>query len=395
MENVIQAIKFGNVINCSIRGKLYAKKFLNAEDADKMYREIINIKSEGSTTSQIDRLIGLFNVRMRAAQENGLELDPDTNRMYLPGHDTPIPKELVDLFSEYYEQGYPTQAIVNFWQLLATNPDEIVRERTFDFIRLHDFVITDNGYMVVYKAVYDKEEKPMPKFEYRDEVLAAVEKVRGWKKNINNHWIFVTTDGEFRITKSEEVAKEGVWNERLDIIYEQINSQTKIILPEDRQTVYTDMYTRSMDIRLGVPVYIQRTECDANHNEECSYGLHVGATKYVENFGRGSNKVLICLINPANIVAVPTYDRSKLRVNEYFPIGEAKYEDGKITAIQQPYFENDYINYERKELEKMLETIKVERKNPIKDAINAPKETRLFSELEGLIQNRLVTLNTV
>ena len=38
------------------------------------------------------------------------------------------------------------------------NPDVRVRTVLFDFISTHDFVLTDKGYMVVYKAVYDVKE---------------------------------------------------------------------------------------------------------------------------------------------------------------------------------------------------------------------------------------------
>lgn len=50
----------------------------------------------------------------------------------------------------------------------------------------------------------------------------------------------------------------------------------------DDGTVFTDKHTKTMNIQLGVPVLMDRNECNNNPHEECSYGLHVGATKYVE-----------------------------------------------------------------------------------------------------------------
>ena len=55
---------------------------------------------------------------------------------------------------------------------------------------------------------------------------------------------------------------------------------------------------------------------------ECSRGLHVGSVKYLENnnYVSDSDTILLVLVNPQHVIAVPKYDNSKLRVCEYFPI---------------------------------------------------------------------------
>jgi hypothetical protein len=144
-----------------------------------------------------------------------------------------------------------------------------------------------------------------------------------------------------------------------------------------------------MTIELGKPVRMERKECDSDPAIDCSYGLHVGATAYVERFAnRGESVILACLVNPANVVAVPNYDHSKMRVAEYFPFAFATYENGKIDIVEQKYFEEDYCEYEAEELEQQIAKVKAEEK-PIETAINAEEEERPMSELMKILETRL------
>lgn len=102
--------------------------------------------------------------------------------------------------------------------------------------------------------------------------------------------------------------------------------------------------------------------------------------------------VLVCLVNPANVVAVPNYDHSKIRVSEYFPFATAEYSNGKIDIIDQPYFEMDYCIYEHNDLVNKIEKIKNE-ESINQTAMNADVDTRGMSELTKIIENRLVDIN--
>ena len=151
------------------------------------------------------------------------------------------------------------------------------------------------------------------------------------------------------------------------------------------------MHTSTMDINIGVPVLMDRKECDANFRKDCSNGLHVGATKYVENFAKSNSTILMCLVNPANVVAVPDYDHSKMRVSEYYPLGVAKYENNKIEIVEQTYFESDYICHEEAEVAKQIKLIQSNEK-PIETAMDAEPETRPMSELLKILESRLIDL---
>lgn len=395
----INVIKIGNMVKISLGGKLHQKNCGSPKEADELFRLCLKAK-EDPTEDNILTIRGYLNEKTRIAIEAGLKNDPETGRVYLGDFNTPIPDALVEIIKEYHENGYPLDAIINFWKLLMLNPDVRVREVLFDFIKTHDFVLTDNGYMVVYKAVYDVKDEENPNdtsfAEFVSNRYLFVKKE--WKCGPNKYVVYKKADGEFDITKTKTAenwdAKEkgieilGKLGELFDAIFNvEVDEDAEKAVP-----VYTDMHTRKMRIMLGEPVKQDRKECDADFRRDCSNGLHVGATKYVESFASGSGTVLVCYVNPANVVAVPDYDHSKMRVCEYFPFAIASYsDDRKIDIIEQAYFESDYTEYELEELEAQVAKIQAD-ELPIETAMKAEKEERPMSELLKIIETRLVDL---
>jgi hypothetical protein len=393
MKN-INVIKIGTVVNISINGKLHKKNCVSASEADELFRLCLKAK-EDPTDENIKNIRGYLNERTRVAIECGLEHDPETAQVFMAGFNTPIPDALVEVIKEYHENNYPLDAILNFWKLLMLNPDVRVRTVLFDFIKTHDFVLTDAGYMVVYKAVFDvKEDNVDTTFaEYISNRYLHVKKT--FKESPKNHVVYKDSNGNFATTnvktaeKWDENEKNieflGNLNELFDAIY---NSNIEEI---NDVPVYTDMHTHSMKIKLGEPVKMDRKECDADFRRDCSNGLHVGATKYVESFANCSSTVLVCYVNPANVVAVPEYDHSKMRVSEYFPFAIATYDNQKIDIIEQSYFESDYCEYEIEELEAQVAKLQSE-ELPIEKAMNAEAEERSMSELLKIIESRLIDI---
>ena len=99
----------------------------------------------------------------------------------------------------------------------------------------------------------------------------------------------------------------------------------------------------------------------------------------------------MCFISPANVVAVPTADCTKMRVSEYFPFAIATYEDGKIDVVEQAYYEDDYQQYELEELEAQIAKIK-EGEVPVQTAINSEPEERPLSELMKILESRIIDI---
>jgi len=399
MKN-ITVIKIGNMVKISLAGKLKQKNCGSPAEADELFRLCLDAK-ENPTDEKILNIRAYLNERTRVAMMAGLEHDPETSEVFMAGFNTPVPDGLVEIIKDYHENGYPMQPLLNFWKLLMLNPDTRVRTDLFDFITAHDFSLTDNGYMVVYKAVYDATEGDTDTSfaEFVSSKYLHVKKT--WKESPKNYVVYRSDDDEFAITnvktanKWKETEKEiefmGNLNELFDAIF---SSKTDA---DTNVPVYTDMHSRSMRIELGTPVKQDRKDCDADYRNECSNGLHVGATAYVERFANwhsGENRaILVCYVNPANVVAVPQYDHSKMRVAEYFPFAIANWDGEKIDVVEQAYFPADYTEYEVEELEKLVLAIQA-KEVPIAKAINCENdEMRPLSELQKIIESRLVDLD--
>ena len=392
MKN-IQATKIGNKINISIDGKLYDKNCGSPKEADELFKIVLKAKAD-PTDANLKAIRLYLNEKLRVAMFAGLESDLDTGEVFMAGFNTPIPDTLVQVIKDYHENKYPLDAIVNFWKLLMINPDKRVRTSLFDFIKTHDFVLTDTGYMVVYKAVDIKKKKENDLVDFVTNKYLFVRKE--WKCSPNKYVVIKDKEiGNLSITKAETAANWDLESDEHQVeILGNLGDMFRNIdqLIDADSTEYTDMRTHSMSIKLGVPVLMPRHSCDSDPAKDCSYGLHCGATKYVENFGQGGKSILVCLVNPMNVVAVPDYDHSKMRVAEYFPIALADYVDGKIDIIEQTYFENDYQTFEEKALEEMIAKVKAE-ELPIEKAIRAEAEVRPMAELMKMLESRMIDIS--
>lgn len=397
----INVIKTGNVVNLSINGKLHKKVCGTSEEAEQLYK-IAQTAKQNPSDENIKALRMFINEKTRTAFICGLETDLETGEAYLAGFNTPIPTTLLDVIKEYHENGYSLDPIINFWKLLMINPDTRVRQSLFNFITKHDFVLTDQGYMVVYKAVYRKKDDEN---KVNSETTAYIEFITNkylfvknkWKCSPNKYVVYQNlSDNTYDITKFETA--EG-WDEEdknveilgklgdlFSVIVNSDNQETKEETPK-----YTDMHSRTMTIELGLPVVMPRKDCDSDPANDCSYGLHVGATSYVNRFANRNSVILVCLVNPMHVVAVPDYDNSKMRVSQYFPYAIATYENNGIEIIEDKYFEDDYCAYEQQELEEMVEKIKAN-ELPIETARKAEEESRPMSELLKILESRIVEL---
>ena len=391
----IQAVKFGTVVNLSIDGKLQKKICKTSEEANTLFKAILKAK-ENPTDENLKKIRCLLNEKLRTAMLAGLESDDETNEIFLAGFNTPIPQTLVDVIRDYYENGYPLTAIINFWKLLMINPDKRIREKLFDFIKVHDFVLTDEGYMVVYKAVdyKDRVKRDRTFEEYISNQVLHVRK--DWKCSAKKYVVYKSNDsGEYGIAKVETVEN---WDEddkgievmgNLDELYKAIFDG--VTSDESTVPVYTDKYSHSMTIMLGKPVFMERRDCNGDPAEDCSVGVHCGSTSYVNNYGKDADAILVCYVNPMNVISVPKSECSKMRVCEYYPVAVASYKDGKIDIIEQKYFEDDYVGHEIDAIENMLVKVKAE-ELPLDNAKKAEPESRPMSELLKIISTRLIDI---
>lgn len=110
-------------------------------------------------------------------------------------------------------------------------------------------------------------------------------------------------------------------------------------------TVFTDHYSHTFRIKIGEMVTLDRAKCDCDSNISCSRGLHLGGQDWLNQNYFGSQG-LVCLANPAEVVAVPYDDHyGKLRCCAYLPIKEATFNEcGKVIPLDQTDgFECSYV----------------------------------------------------
>ena len=86
---------------------------------------------------------------------------------------------------------------------------------------------------------------------------------------------------------------------------------------------WKDFHTGTIVNSVGSKHSMPRNKISDDPKEACHYGFHVGALEYARTFGNSDRRILICKVDPANVVCVP-YDHSqmKVRVCEYEVIAE-------------------------------------------------------------------------
>lgn len=109
---------------------------------------------------------------------------------------------------------------------------------------------------------------------------------------------------------------------------------------------FTDHHSGTTKIKIGEMVTLDRALCDEDSNHECSRGLHTAGKNWLTKNYYGDTG-LVCLVNPAEITAVPKRsDYGKLRSCAYLPIDIIEY-NTKGSVIPYPVetgFECDYVH---------------------------------------------------
>lgn len=89
---------------------------------------------------------------------------------------------------------------------------------------------------------------------------------------------------------------------------------------------YLDKYAGTYDNSPGAENVMPRNKVDDNPRNACSSGFHVGTLGYAGPGGyynSSDDKVVICKINPRDVVSVPNdHDCAKLRVCRYVVVGD-------------------------------------------------------------------------
>lgn len=113
----------------------------------------------------------------------------------------------------------------------------------------------------------------------------------------------------------------------------------------EEENVFTDHHSHTFKIRIGEMVTMDRDKCDTVQENTCSSGLHIGGNGWLKKNYYGDTG-LACLINPADVVAVPPYDNyGKLRTCAYLPMEIIHYDknDDVIPLDVEDGFDCSYV----------------------------------------------------
>ena len=304
----------------------------------------------------------------QAALDAGVFQEAEDGSIYLENIPIPVPKALVKTMVQYVSAGHPIEPLKRFWFLCCLNPNTRSRDDFFKYCLDFGVVITNTGHVVLYKAVTHKQ-VPKSKAISSDlqafiaqEYLEVTSKTRYKKPDRYAIYEISRKNDQGEIEKeyvSERcVAKDGSIDKpsalhaakakRVGILSDLFDNIQNL----ETEFVYTDKYTKKMNIQIGVPVKQDRDKCDPDINNACSKGLHIGSFKYVEQFAHSSDTILACLVNPMNIVAIPEYDTSKIRCCEYLPYARiTRFDDGTWDEIAPRHLDVTYVSHQAEDIE--------------------------------------------
>lgn len=96
----------------------------------------------------------------------------------------------------------------------------------------------------------------------------------------------------------------------------------KILAYKAVRNNWMDYHSGTIENKLGAEPSMPRNQISDDPNEACHVGFHVGALAYAESFGDSERRMLVCEVDPENVVCVP-YDASamKMRICKYKVVG--------------------------------------------------------------------------
>lgn len=318
----------------------------------------------------------------RITDASGLFEYDDNGITYLRGFKYPMNGIMVDalLEAQYNPNSrFTVNSLVNFWKYLLLNPDKHVREGLFNWIKTSKFALTDDGNIIAYRNVDIKKHSSNKAFH--DFIGQSWTKIKGQKKSPKNYFVY---DNNGTFSYSSYVNEDGKLLGTVADLFERK-------VDDCEETIYTDNYTRKMEIKIGTPVRMPRSECDNDPNSSCSRGLHAKSSKY--NLELGSD-VIVTLVNPYNVVAIPTNESTKFRCCEYYPVSKAELDNGRLVEFQPGTYDIPYNGIES--LVELLETtslVELQSSGNVSDSLQSDDFQFVIEAATRVISNRNVNVN--
>ncbi len=228
-----------------------------------------------------------------------------------------------DVSEELFKQIVDAQSDEEIYTLMVPEYEEKVRRYT-DIIELKDSIkgskfLTFRGESVYWDEV---SQLSMPVELVKSVIDAETNGDELKLTTYKNFWILMSLNPDAECRKNLfwflnrnglTISKQGFF-----VAYRNVDTTSK---PD----VYTDHHSHTFKIKIGEMVTMPRDKCDCDSRNECSNGLHL-ASKHWLNMNYYGTVGLVCLCNPADVVAVPFNSQyGKLRTSAYLPIDKIEY----------------------------------------------------------------------
>ena len=297
------------------------------------------------------------------------EFEERDGALYMTGIDRSMPQLLIEEFIILFQEDWNDdevnerwEGLKRFWMWCCLNPRAEVADELFRFLKDNSFRITKQGFFVALRNVVTLHGGA----DFVHFVSNSYNKVKAvWKKSPDNYGVFLQ-NGEYKLVHHDDYFKEethktttcpdclgeGGWDaddedrEFYDFDddrwleceqcggsgevdeYEHTNTWTVdhgerignltdlyLDLPNRAENRFTDDWTKTFDIRVGVPVKMPMEECNWSTQDCAAAGLHFTADQ-IHYVGCGDQSMLV-LINPMKVVGIGQH---KGRCYEYLPI---------------------------------------------------------------------------
>lgn len=388
----MKVIKINNeVIVVTNEGKTLKRTFSQDE------KDLLNIvltsddKEEILTIMQPEYLkkIQLYDEQVRIMEqiENSDVLKKEGNILTIPSiSKLSVPYDLAIKILEFEENKdeKSLNSYLKFWKLCCLNPSEVTRQNLFWFLNKNGMTITQDGLFVAYRNVVLKH-KNFRDLSFIKAITNYALKLKSQGQDLSNFDLWYNSDNNNYYVSHEQIDETVEWLEENGIEEDEFDG----IIPvkckgnmqqlvddlmeyDENKVVFTDAYSRTTTIELGKPVSIPRSECNDDNLKTCEAGLHVASKIWLQENYFG-DVGLICLVNPAKVVAVPINEENygKMRTCEYFPVAFSERDENGCLK-DTDWLENaesmflEHIFYEGEEGKDSNFTIK-EVQNPVEN----------------------------
>jgi len=246
----------------------------------------------------------------------------DGNSIYLKGISRSLPQIIVEEFlaiigaysnmgvsNEEIEKSLPYNesylGLKRFFMWCCLNPRAEVAHELYRFLKENSFRITKQGFFVALRNVVSLcDDTALVDF-----VSNSYNKIKAiWKKDPSQMNVWKDENNYYFLQNLDYPGGEHTFfvGNLKDLYLE---------LPNMKNNRYTDAWTKTFDIRVGVPVNMPISDCNWSTQDCAAAGLHFTAD-HINYVGCGDTSMLI-LINPMKVVGIGEH---KGRCYEYLPL---------------------------------------------------------------------------